>query len=267
MKIQVLVVLAFVAIAQAFLKVPLPDELKAQHPDWTRWSPSGKNLARVVGGTQVTSGGRPFQILLARGGSFTCGGSFIASNKVLTAAHCVVGYESSPTTFTVRYNTLTQTGGSVITVSSISRHASYSSSTIDYDYAVLTLQQAFTPGTNAAIVTIATSNPANGVASVASGWGRTTGGGSVSSNLLYADLSIVAQTQCQTAMGSINTITARMICANASGKGVCNGDSGGPLTVNGQQVGIASWVVSGCLTTYPSAFANAVNQRTWILAQ
>jgi secreted trypsin-like serine protease len=265
MKAQVILVLAMVAIAHAFLKLPLPEELKAKHPDWRSWTPNPRS--RVVGGTPVQSGGRPFQILLARSGSFTCGGSLIASNKVLTAAHCVYGNENSPTLYTVRYNTLTQTGGQVITVSKISRHAQYNPNTIDYDYAVLTLAQAFTPATNAQLVTIATSEAAHQAPSVASGFGRTVGGGAVSQNLLQTDLNIVGQSQCQSAMGSINTITARMNCANASGKGVCNGDSGGPLTVNGQQVGIASWVVSGCLTTYPSVFANAVNGRSWILAQ
>jgi trypsin len=243
----------------------LPEVLKPLFPDWDK---EYTNVhGRVVGGTTVASGGRPFQVLLARSGSFTCGGSFIASNKVATAAHCVYGYESSPTTFTVRYNTLTQTGGSTITVSSISRHASYSSSTIDYDYAVLTLASSFTPGTNAAVITIATATPASGASGIVSGWGRTVGGGSVSSSLLQTTLSVQTTAACQSAMGSINTITARMLCGFTSGRGSCNGDSGGPYTVNGQLVGIVSWGVSGCLTSYPSVFAHAVSQRSWLLAQ
>jgi trypsin len=264
MKVILVLVLSLIAIAYG-QRLPFPEDLKEKIPDWDKETPP--TIQRIIGGTAVANGGRPFQIMLLRSGSFTCGGSFIANNKVLTAAHCVAGSESSPTLFTVRYNTLSASSGSTVSVSRISRHASYSSSTIDYDVAVLTLASNFSPGTNAAVVTLASSAPASGAAAIVSGFGRTSGGGAVSSVLLQTTLNIVAQATCQQTYGSINTITARMVCANASGKGSCNGDSGGPLTVGGQQVGVVSWGVSGCLTTYPSVFANSVNLRSWITSQ
>ena len=49
------------------------------------------HLNRIIGGKQVEVGGAPYQVALFRSGSFICGGSLIAPNKVLTAAHCVYG--------------------------------------------------------------------------------------------------------------------------------------------------------------------------------
>ena len=103
----------------------------------------------------------------------------------------------------------------------ISRHPSYSSSTIDNDVAVLTLASSFTPGTNAAVVSLASSEPASGAAAIVSGWGRTSGAGPVPQNMLQATVNIVDRPTCQSAYGFINNITPNMLCANAPGKGAC----------------------------------------------
>ena len=48
--------------------------------------------SRIVGGTQAQKDSWPWQALLAvAGGSQFCGGSLIAEQWVLTAAHCVNG--------------------------------------------------------------------------------------------------------------------------------------------------------------------------------
>jgi trypsin len=275
-----LVVLAFLAIANA-----LP--IKEKQEDAFPWGPSHlplpavlrekyahlmvddmpetpEEIERVVGGSTVAAGGRPYQIGLFRSGSFSCGGSWISSNQVLTAAHCTSG--ASASVLTIRYGSLSQTGGTQIQVSSIRQHASYNSNTIDYDMSVLTLASSISPGTNAAIGTLAASgsDPASGAAVIVSGWGRTSGGGSTSSALLQASLNIVARATCNSAWGS-QTVTARMICAHNSARSACNGDSGGPLTQNGVIVGVVSWGPSGCTSaTLPTAYASVGNLRSWI---
>lgn len=65
MKITLLLILGFVAFAQS------------------RWA------GRVVGGFFAEPNQFPHQISLYRSGRFTCGGSIIRKNWVLTAAHCV----------------------------------------------------------------------------------------------------------------------------------------------------------------------------------
>ena len=46
--------------------------------------------SRVIGGTDAAKGAWPWQIGMYRNGGFICGGTLIAPNWVLTAAHCVV---------------------------------------------------------------------------------------------------------------------------------------------------------------------------------
>ena len=72
------------------LRLPLPAEIAELHP-WMLHEPINSPIARVVGGTNAVSGEAKHQIALLAGGSFTCGGSLIASRTVLTAAHCVYG--------------------------------------------------------------------------------------------------------------------------------------------------------------------------------
>ena len=46
---------------------------------------------RIVGGHDVDISERPFQVVFQWYGSLICGGAWIGGNKVLTAAHCMVG--------------------------------------------------------------------------------------------------------------------------------------------------------------------------------
>ncbi|KAK2559532.1 Chymotrypsinogen B [Acropora cervicornis] len=46
-------------------------------------------MARVIGGADANPGNWPWQIALLLGGVFTCGGSLIAPDWIVTAAHCV----------------------------------------------------------------------------------------------------------------------------------------------------------------------------------
>ena len=87
MKIVLAIVLANVAIA--FAGLPLPEDLQEKWGFLMKEDPIG---SRVVGGTPVQNGERPYQILMRKSGSFACGGSLIGTRTVLTAAHCVDGY-------------------------------------------------------------------------------------------------------------------------------------------------------------------------------
>jgi secreted trypsin-like serine protease len=109
------------------------------------------------------------------------------------------------------------------------------------------------------------------------GWGTTSSGGSTSDTLLEADIPVVAQSVCQTALNTYAgsqgftgaTITSNMICAGASGKDTCQGDSGGPLTIPNSLnrhvlAGITSWGY-GCAIPNTFGVYTAVSQyRTWI---
>lgn len=64
----------------------------------------------------------------------------------------------------------------------------------------------------------------------------------------------------------INDVAPTMICAGVDegGKGSCNGDSGGPLTVQGIQVGITSWS-NGCVRPdFPTVYTRVASFIDWI---
>jgi trypsin len=168
----------------------------------------------------------------------------------------------------VRYNTLQVNSGPTIAVAKVNRHAQYSSNTIDYDVATFILSAAFTPGANAAVVPLATSEPTTAANLKLTGWGRTSGGGALPVNLQKSEgLKVVPKAQCQSAWGATNAITDRMLCAHSTTQSACNGDSGGPLVSGGVQVGVVSWGSSSCLhATYPNVYVHVPNTLAWINA-
>lgn len=96
-----------------------------------------------------------------------------------------------------------------------------------------------------------------------SGWGLTDGfGNSVSPVLNYAESTILSNKQCRQ---YFNILVDSEICMSGDDeKSACNGDSGGPLTVEGVQVGIVSYGIMWCLPGYPSAFTRVTSYLDWI---
>lgn len=61
-----------------------------------------------------------------------------------------------------------------------------------------------------------------------------------------------------------NLIFDHKICTHSPvGQGTCNGDSGSPLTFNGQVHGIVSWGVA-CARGFPDVYDRVFVHRTWI---
>lgn len=51
-----------------------------------------------------------------------------------------------------------------------------------------------------------------------------------------------------------------MICAGGNaGYDACNGDSGGPMVLNGIQIGIVSWGATECGISMPGVYTNITN--------
>jgi secreted trypsin-like serine protease len=77
------------------------------------------------------------QISITDENSFTCGGSIISANVILTAAHCVTFAKKN---ITVRVgSTLSGRGGELFKVSKVFIHPNYNPATTGFDVAVLIL--------------------------------------------------------------------------------------------------------------------------------
>ncbi|XP_041563303.1 trypsin zeta [Drosophila elegans] len=243
-----------------------------------------KSGGRIVGGYATDIAQVPYQISLRYKGITTpqnayrhrCGGSIIAADKILTAAHCIIG--TVPSQYKVVAGTNYQTGsdGVITNVKDIIMHEEYFSEfAYNNDIAILVVDPPL-PLNNFTIQTIkmATEQPLEGAVSKISGWGTTSPGGTSSNQLLAVDVPIVSNDVCDKDYENFGDetyrITASMLCAGKRGVGgadACQGDSGGPLVVRDVLQGVVSWGNSCALATHPGVYANVAYLRSWIDAK
>jgi secreted trypsin-like serine protease len=278
------------------LLLAITPQLQAQEPDAKFDKPTptptpghSPLTPQIVGGTLASPGEYPWQAALVTAsqanpynGQF-CGGSLIAEEWVLTAAHCVVdfGIVTDPADIDVVLGITTLSSGPTNgstgqrrDVAQVIPYPGYNEGTFDGDIALLRLASPVTLNSSVGIIGLV--EPANAalaapnVTAVVTGWGNTLGqpnpgGTSFPDNLYEVSVPIVSNTTCNAPASYSGAITGNMFCAGliAGGKDSCQGDSGGPLVVpNGSggwlQAGVVSWG-DGC--AQPNLYG--VYSRVW----
>jgi secreted trypsin-like serine protease len=191
---------------------------------------------RILGGTSVEIKDAPWQVALVRGyvseqRSQFCGGSLIAPDTVVTAAHCIhnqiVRREASRVDVVAGTSTYIS-GGERIKVKAIFIHPKWDATTMNYDIAILKLERASVEGVAIDLSTEASVPP---LSLYVTGWGAISEGGPGSIDLLGAVLPLVSTEICNAAESYAGSITDQMLCAGErqGGRDSCQGDSGGPL--------------------------------------
>ncbi|KAH8359586.1 hypothetical protein KR093_007728, partial [Drosophila rubida] len=252
---------------------------------------------RVVGGYDVPSDEYvPYQIsmqFLTRSGKqrHFCGGSLIAPNRVLTAAHCVNGQNASRITVVAGVRDLNDESGIRSQVQSYEMNANYEE-LVTSDIAILKIEPAFELDGKRISTIDVSSNELVGADQdvVLTGWGSVFHFGTgpfakyptVLQKLAYKTL---ANDRCKQTM---TQLTDTEICAlERFGKGACNvsryhsiyeytslqfvalqGDSGGPLVMaNGEslkQVGVVSYGTAFCASNSPDVYTRVSMFDSWI---
>lgn len=173
---------------------------------------------------------------------------------------------TTPSGVTVRVgSSFHNSGGIVAKVNRIHQHPQYDPYNIDYDIAVLELEEDLEFSDSVKPIPLVTSKPADGSLSTVTGWGATREGGPISQQLQRVRVDIVNREDCAKSYAGF-AITQRMICAGVpqGGKDACQGDSGGPLVVDGKLAGVVSWGYGCARPGYPGVYANVYELLGWI---
>lgn len=129
--------------------------------------------------------------------------------------------------------------------------------------ALLELAEHLTFSTKIQPIELASSEVPSGSEVIISGWGLTENKGDTLPILMqWNRVAALSKSEC---LRKILMFSDALLCLDhPKGAGACNGDSGGPATYNGELVGVAGFVVTGCGTSRPDGYAKVFYNLDWI---
>lgn len=241
-------------------------------------------LPRIIGGSPISIAQAPWQVALEIAPGFASGnaddrqirgGSLVAPDLVVTAAHCVADnkgrFTSSPARFSV-----------VSGRTKLSSSAGQETQVADYHYFVDGADRPLYDPRRGAwdVALLQLSGPAPGTpielagpreaeawsvgrAATISGWGSTGryGKGPYPNGLRAVEIAIQPDAGCAAAYGRGFSRSTTFCAGTALGKrNACDGDSGGPVVVplaggGARLIGATSYVAGDCRTFVPSGYA------------
>lgn len=234
---------------------------------------------RIVNGREATPGQFPYQAVSLSElplGTAVCGATILTANYILTAAHCVQGasggiaimgahnrFEDEPSQQRIAY-----------TVEDINIHPGYTLMHIRNDIATVRMGERIIFNDRVVPVRLPARSDRRtfaGMMGTVSGYGRTSDDhNELSAVMRYALNPIITNANCLAASGNnVDMIQAQNICqSGVGGRGACQSDSGGPLTVldagSPLQVGVVSFGSLACKDGLPTAFARITYFLDWI---
>lgn len=240
----------------------------------------------VVGGAEAVEDRHYYMVSLQYSKQHFCGGSLIARNVILTAAHC--GAYDPIYAILGRHDLAHDTDGERIGIRDKVIHPRYDKLETDNDFMLLFLERPYT-AKNVGMVKLNSDDayPPAGVRVADMGWGDTMkdeGKHVASEALQRVYLEVLSNVDCDKSEGYYldgtrgwtygsceDFITDNMLCTYKKDRGSCSGDSGGPLVVKPDisdgaqdvQVGVSSWMID-CAGNFPGVYARVSKGYAWI---
>jgi hypothetical protein len=238
---------------------------------------AGLMETRIIGGSQTQNGRYSYAVSLQDSLGHFCGGSLIAKDVVLTAAHCQGGSYN----VVVGRHDLTTNSGESIPVKKEIPHPKYNDRTTDSDWNIVILSRPTTENVDLVQINASGNSPSTGQDVTVMGWGDTIAADDaqkLSDVLMAVDVNVISNSDCDDSSGTINgwsdsykgQITSNMLCAADKFQDSCQGDSGGPLIIPGNgassdvQVGVVSWGIGCASANFPGVYARVSEAYDWI---
>ncbi len=255
---------------------------------------------RIVGGTLANASDYPWIVGIqtdfvgeVRNGQFvwyraTCTGTVISPTKVLTAGHCATDFTLGDSVVIAGVNNLTDINanmGYVARVQSTWTHPSFNAAALNDplqnvppidDVSVLTLKQPL-PAVYTPVPLAPAGSPTDydEAPALIVGYGITSNSPTAEAGTLYkATIPIHNTSACNTNIngtpGGGGYDNGRMLCAgtlgtpSAPGVDACHGDSGGPILVDGVEVGITDWGIGDCAVSFYGVYERISTYRSQI---
>ncbi|XP_063698812.1 serine protease 3-like [Culicoides brevitarsis] len=241
-------------------------------------APRSTKTSRIIDGWPASAGQFPHQVrLLSRISSSKtslCGASIISETFVLTAAHCVRGFD----TFDLGFGSI-NVNAPIFSITSQKKieHSGYNPTNLNNDIALVELPAALQWSKLVSPVqlpsyTQASQSFLNRQATV-SGFGLTSDSSGASDRLMYVNVRVIGNSECSAYYGT-EIVKGFTLCSRGwdhNRQQTCQGDSGGPLVTFDETIGdniiigVVSFVSSnGCEAGDPAGYVRVSSYLDWI---
>ncbi|XP_077110529.1 myeloblastin-like [Ranitomeya variabilis] len=208
---------------------------------WVGQIDGGIFRTEIVGGREAVPNSHPYIASLQLRRQHFCGGSLIAQQFLMTAAHCLSDINPREVIVVLGAHSLSSNEASRQTFR-ISRvfENGFNPQTLENDILILQLDRRVTLNSRVNLIELPRVNetvPA-GTQCITSGWGRLGTQARIPDRLQELSVTVTGSDLCRP-----NNICTGVFMRQA---GICFGDSGGPLVCNGEIQGISSFIIQSC---------------------